>query len=107
MEYFEEKKTLLPSIVNFEIIWFRYVDDVLSTIPNNANLDAFLNSLNNLSPSIKFTTEREANTCNCLPFLDVQVMRGNNNRACFKVYRKPTHFLLYIHAFSGHSNYIK
>ena len=33
-------------------------------IPNNVNLDAFLNSLNNLSPSIKFTTEREANSGN-------------------------------------------
>ena len=34
-------------------------------------------------------------------------MRGNNNRPCFKVYRKPTHSNLYIHAFSGHSNNIK
>ena len=103
MEYFE--KHLLPSIVDFEIIWFRYVDDVFAIIPNNVNIDAFLNSLNNLSHSIKFTTEKEAN--NCLPFLDVQVMRGNNNRPCFKVYRKPTHSNLYIHAFSGHSNNIK
>ena len=91
--------------LDFEIIWFRYVDDVFAIIPNNVNIDAFLNSLNNLSHSIKFTTEKEAN--NCLPFLDVQVMRGNNNRPCFKVYRKPTHSNLYIHAFSGHSNNIK
>ena len=103
MEYFE--KHLLSSIVDLEIIWFRYVDDVFVIILNNLSLDAFLNSLNNLSPSIKFTTEREAN--NCLPFLDVQVMRGNNNRPCFKVYRKPTHSNLYIHDFSGHSNNIK
>ena len=57
---------LLPSIVDFEIICFRYVDDVFAIIPNNVNLDAFLNSLNNLSPSIKFATKKEAN--NCLPF---------------------------------------
>ena len=98
MEYFE--KQLLPFIVDFEIIWFRYVDDVFAVIPNNLNLDAFVNSLNNLAPSIKFTTEREAN--NCLPYLAVQVMRGNNNKPCFKVYRKPTHSNLYIHVFSGH-----
>ena len=103
MEYFE--KYLLPSIVNFDIILFRYVDDVFAFIPNNVNLDVFLNSLNNLSPSIKFTALREAN--NCLPFLDVQVMRGNNNRLCFKLYRKPTHSNLYIPAFSSHSTNIK
>ena len=95
MEYFE--KHLLPSIVDFVINWFRYVDDVFAIIPNNVNIDAFHNFLNNLSHSIKFTTEKEAN--NCLPFLDVQVMRGNNNRPCFKVHRIPTHSNLYIHVF--------
>ena len=58
MEYFE--KHLLPSIVDFEINWFRYVDDVFAIIPNNVNIDVFRNSLNNLSHSIKFTTEKEA-----------------------------------------------
>ena len=33
--------------------------------------------------------------------------RVENNRPQFKIYRKPTHSNLYIHAFSGHSDKIK
>ena len=104
MEFFETK--LLPNIINnFSLTWYRYVDDVFAVLPDNIDLDAFLNSLNGLSSSIQFTIEKENN--NCLPFLDVLVMRNQNNRPGFKIYRKPTHSNLYIHAFSGHSDKIK
>ena len=107
LTFFGTKRLIFPFSHSgglvYWIIWFRYVDDVFAIIPNNVNINAFLNSLN-LSHSIKFITEKGAN--NCLPFLDVQVMQGNNNRPCFKVYRKPTHSNLYINAFSGHSNII-
>ena len=103
MEFFE--RYLLPSIVNFELVWLRYVDDVFAVLPDNIDLDNFLASLNRLSPSIKFTIEKESN--NSIPFLDVEVIRGENNRPQFKIYRKPTHSNLYIHAFSGHSDKIK
>ena len=53
MEFFE--RYLLPSIVNFELVWLRYVDDVFAVLPDNIDLDNFLASLNRLSPSIKFT----------------------------------------------------
>ena len=62
-------------------------------------------NINRLSPSIKFSIEKEYN--NSIPFLDVEVIRGENNRPQFKIYRKPTHSNLYIHAFSGHSDKIK
>ena len=68
-------------------------------------VDNFLASLNRLSLSFKFTIEKESN--NSIPFLDVEVIRGENNRLQFKIYRKPTHSNLYIHAFSGHSDKIK
>ena len=103
MEYFE--RYLLPSIVNFELVWLRYVDDVFAVLPDNIDLDNFLASPNRLSPSIKFTIEKEFN--NSIPFLDVEVIRGENNRQQFKIYRKPTHSNLYFHAFSGHSNKVK
>ena len=58
MEFFE--RYLLPSIVNFELVWLRYVDDVFAVLPDNIDLDNFLASLNRLSPSIKFTIEKES-----------------------------------------------
>ena len=73
MEFFE--RYLLPSIVNFELVWLRYVDDVFAVLLDNIDLDNFLASLNRLSPSIKFTIEKETN--NSIPFLDVEVIRGN------------------------------
>ena len=103
MEFFV--RYLLPSIVNFELVWLRYVDDVFAVLPDDIDLDNFLASLNRLSPSIKFTIEKESN--NSIPFSDVEVIRGENNRPQFKIYRKPTHSNLYIHAFSGHSDKIK
>ena len=65
MEFFE--RYLLPSIVNFELVWLRYVDDVFAVLPDNIDLDNyFLASLNRLSPSIKFTIEKESNI---IPYL--------------------------------------
>ena len=56
MEFFE--RYLLPSIVNFELVWLRYVDDVFAVLNDDIDLDHFLTSLNRISPSIKFTIEK-------------------------------------------------
>ena len=103
MEFFE--RYLLPSIVIFGFVWLGYVDDVFAVLPDNIDSENFLASLKRLSPSIKFTIEKESN--NSISFLDVKVIRGENNRPQFKIYRKPTHSDLYIHAFSGQSDKIK
>ena len=58
MEFLE--RYLLPSIINFEFVWLRYVDDVFAVLPDDIDLDNFLASLNRLSPSIKFTIEKES-----------------------------------------------
>lgn len=39
--------------------------------------------------------------------MDVCVIRQNDNKLKFKVYRKPTHSNMYIHNFSNHSESIK
>ena len=62
---------------NFELVWLRYVDDVVAVLSDNINLDNFHVSLDRLSP-IKFTIEKESN--NSTPLLDVQLIRGENNR---------------------------
>ena len=56
MEFFE--RYLLPSIVNFEVVWLRYVDDVFAVLHDDIDLDNFLASFNRLSPSIKFTIKK-------------------------------------------------
>ena len=97
MEFFE--RDLLPNILPENVIWLRYVDDVLCMWPNDHHLSDFLPKLNNLVPSIKFTTEVEQN--NMLPFLDVTIHRCGRYFK-FDVFRKPTNVLSYIHFYSYH-----
>ena len=103
MEYFEN--FLLPSIVDFNIVWYRYVDDVFAVLPGDIDIGRFLSQLNNLSPTINFKVENEFN--NALNFLDVTIHRDSNNSPRFSIYRKPTHSNLYIHSFSNHANNVK
>ncbi len=59
-------------------IWLCYVDDTFTLWPHNRqSLNMFLEHLNSLRPSIKFTMEVDSN--HQLPFLDVMVERTNSN----------------------------
>ena len=71
MEFFV--RNLLATILPNHVKWFRYVDNVLCLWPKSMNLQSFLYDLNNLVPSIKFSVEVEQQ--NCLPFLDVLIIR--------------------------------
>ena len=93
------EKNLLPSILPPDVIWYRYVDDILCIWPTHHNLNRFLVELNQLVPSIKFITEVEHN--NSLVFLDVLIHREDGNFK-FDVYRKPTNVLSYVHFYSSH-----
>ena len=84
--------------------WWRYVDDVLSLVPLNFNLDHFLNFLNNIYPSLKFTFEWECE--HKIPFLDVMI-HNLETKLSFSVYRKPTNSEGYLHFFSFSALYIK
>ena len=102
MEYFESQ--LLPSITPKPLMWLRYVDDVFLIWPENENFDVFYQKVNDLVPSIKFTTEWENNRN--LPFLDTRVHRMISGFS-FAIYRKPTHSNQYIHYFSWHTEQVK
>ena len=102
MEFFETK--LLKNILPINARWFRYVDDILCIWPDNLDIDSFLNILNSLVPSIKFTLEIERD--GSLPFLDVNIHRVNNNFK-FSIYRKPTNVCSYVHFYSSHHNKVK
>ena len=69
-------------------IWKRYVDDTL-TILDRANVDSFLQHLNNQQPSLRLTMETENDYK--LAFLDTAVSRETDGRLTTGVHRKPTH----------------
>ncbi|KAJ8921335.1 hypothetical protein NQ315_002949 [Exocentrus adspersus] len=106
MEHFEE--TYVKSYINKPKIWWRYVDDVFSIWPHGQdNLTDFLNFLNNIEPTIKFTLELEEN--NKLPFLDVMISKNTEINSNFQtnVYRKKTNTNRYLNFDSNHHLSIK
>jgi hypothetical protein len=103
MEYFEEialdtkyyKPVKLP----------RYVDDTFVLWPHEqATLQQFLDHLNSIRPTIKFTMEVETN--NTLLFLDGLVMK-RGPKLTTKVYRKSTHTGRYLYLKSNHPHKCK
>ena len=74
--------------------YYRYVDDTSALVRNNYDPSHLLNILNSAHPHISFTHESESNKV--LPFLDVQVLRRDDNSLCTKVYRKPTFSGVYL-----------
>lgn len=60
--------------------------------------------LNSFVPSIRFTLERENN--GKLPFLDLELLR-TNDRLEYKIYRKPTNNMSFIHRYSSQPKQIK
>ena len=103
MEFLERNYIqVLPDNIK-PILWVRYVDDIFIIYQHDeASLNRFLTTINNLLPTIKFTVESEED--GKLPFLDVLVIHNKDTRSLsFKVYRKPTNSENYIHYYSHHS----
>ncbi|XP_046393751.1 uncharacterized protein LOC124161474 [Ischnura elegans] len=99
MEDFEEKA--LETAPLRPKYFFRYVDDTLIVWPHGIEtLPTFLEHMNGVNPSIKFTMEVENNRR--LPFLDILIERKENGNIGHSVYRKPTHTELYLNASSHH-----
>ena len=89
--YYESK---LFNEISKPTVYCRYVDDTFSLFHKETKFQKFLNGLNSLHPSLKFTNEIETN--NSLPFLDVLVTKSNN-KFITSGYRKPTFTGQYIH----------
>lgn len=102
MECFETN--ILPRILPSNLLWYRYVDDILCLWPVNHDETDFLNQINSLVPSIKFTIENEVN--GVLPFLDIMIHRIGRSFK-FNVYRKPTNVCSYVHFYSNHHVQVK
>ena len=63
------------------------MNDAFVVFGNKDECDLFLDSLNSLQPSLRFTFEKESNLA--LPFLDVLVEKSPS-KFITSVYRKPT-----------------
>ena len=70
------------------------------------NLKTFLNYLNSLHPTIKFTHEYSISSLQSLPFLDVQVQL-KDNQIQTDLYTKPTDKHQYFLKSSCHKSHIK
>ena len=86
MEYVEEKA--LSTFPSRPIFWKRYVDDTFTVLPEDM-VYRFLEHLNQVEPSIRFTVEKEVD--GQLPFLDLLISRDSDGSISTSVYRKPTH----------------
>jgi hypothetical protein len=69
----------------FPRFWARYVDDVIAIVKRD-KIEETVESLNNSSPTIRFTIEREDERK--LPFLDL-MLEVNEGEIEFDIYRKP------------------
>ena len=90
-------KYIIPNTAHY----FRYINNMLLTYPQDLDLHSITDRLNYVEPSIKFTYELEYNSN--LHFLNILLIR-NINKLEFKVYCKPTCKNDYIHFYSHHNN---
>jgi hypothetical protein len=96
--YMKKFETDLSEDRRFPRCWLRYVDDIFVILKKD-EIDKTLDWINKQHVNIQFTIELEVN--NQLPFLDVLVKR-QEKRISFSIYRKPTNTEKYIAADSFH-----
>ncbi|GJQ83867.1 hypothetical protein Trydic_g6745 [Trypoxylus dichotomus] len=84
------------SNIYMEELYIRYVHDTFITLPHGEEqINGFLQHLNGLEESIKFTMEFEVD--NRIPFLDVLVHKQSDGTLWTTVYKKPTHTGQYLY----------
>ena len=93
----ELEETIIPNLQPYLLNWKRYVDDTHAYILPD-KIDHVINTLNSFHPNIQFTYELEEN--GRIPFLDVLIIRSNNNTIETTVYRKETNTDIYINWFA-------
>ena len=82
------------------LIWKRFIDDIfLIWTHGEDSLKEFVNYLNNLHSTIKFTAETSTESIN---FLDTIVKLDNQRNLITTLYNKPTDTHLFLHHSSAH-----
>ncbi|GJQ72861.1 hypothetical protein Trydic_g1510 [Trypoxylus dichotomus] len=87
-------------------MWLRYVDDTFVIWPHGQEeINGFLQHLNGLEESIKFTMVLQVN--NRIRFQDVLEHKQSDGTLRTTVYKKPTHTGQYLHFEFNHPHNVK
>ena len=70
------------------ICYVRYVDDTFIACPRRTSTRQLLKEFNSCHPDIKFTMEEEND--DCLPFLDLKLIRSPNDNIVTRIHYKKT-----------------
>ena len=90
---------------DYIIDWVRFIDDIfLIWNGHNDSLAEFIEYLNGVVPSIKFTHEVSHYSVN---FLDTKVIKDTRGNISTDVYQKPTDTHPYLHWTSAHPPHLK
>ena len=101
----EDKFVYQTEWANWLILWVRFIDDIfLIWKGDKDSLIDFLDYLNNVVPSIKFTHEISTDSVN---FLDATVLKDEQGYINTDVYQKPTDTHPYLHWTSAHPPHLK
>ena len=85
--------------------WVRFIDDIFFIWDHGwEELDNFIQYLNTVHKTIKFTSECSTTKVN---FLDVWAIKRNNGFIVTDLYTKPTDSNNYLHFFSAHPQHCK
>ena len=83
------------------VLWKRFLDDTFTIIKKQPK-NSFLEHLNSINPSTKFTTE-ETGTDGSMPFLDILITPKDDGSLQTSVYIKPIHTDFYLQWDSHHT----
>ena len=89
-----ERQLGIEQRIFFEVNWARFLDDCY--YPTNTEVltpEELLDLLNSLNPHIQFTMETSANS---ISFLDILIMRDENDNIWMNIYHKPTDARRYV-----------
>lgn len=82
----------------------KYVDDIICIIPDDT-VNNTLNTFNTIHNKLKFTIEKEENRS--IPFLDIKLIRTNNNKIITDWYCKPYSYNRILNYYSNHPHTTK
>ena len=77
------------NVILTNLIFLRYVDDILAAFDNEQDSLNFSNFLNNRHPNIKFTIEKQNN--HSIAFLDTFISGINNQNFTLQTYYKSNY----------------
>ena len=100
----ELEESILENTTTTPLLWKRYIDDILCIWPGSPeSLETFVDQINSMHPTIKFTYECSRES---VDFLDITIYKGNRfahtNKLDVKPFFKKTNKFQYLEYSSAH-----